>query len=88
MKNSGSSIPLSQLLPGEQAVVRGFLKNEEIHYRLREMGLTAGVTVTFKRTAPFGDPMEFQVRGYHLSLRRADAEAILVEKTGGDREAR
>lgn len=43
------------------------------------MGLIRGTTVTFVRAAPLGDPIEIRVRGYHLSLRRQEAEAILVE---------
>jgi len=47
--------------------------------RLMEMGLTPGVRVTVKRVAPLGDPIEVTVRGYELSLRKADAEMIEVE---------
>jgi ferrous iron transport protein A len=71
---------LSVLLPGEQATVRAYKGKDEIHYRLRELGLTRGTPVRVKRYAPLGDPMELIVRGYHLSLRRKDAESILVEK--------
>lgn len=48
--------------------------------RLAEMGILPGVTVQMKRTAPFGDPIAFQVRGYQLSLRRSDAEKISVRQ--------
>ena len=75
-----STMPLSELLPSERAVVRSYQGALEIHYRLRELGLTRGVTVTLKRRAPFGDPLELVVRGFHLSLRKCDAETILVEK--------
>ena len=47
--------------------------------RLMEMGLTPGVRVTVKRVAPLGDPIEVTVRGYELSLRKADAEMIEIE---------
>ena len=47
--------------------------------RLREMGLLKGTTISFLRSAPLGDPMEFRLRGYELSIRRADADGILVE---------
>jgi ferrous iron transport protein A len=43
------------------------------------MGLIRGTTVQFVRVAPLGDPIEIRVRGYHLSLRRQEAEAIFVE---------
>jgi len=47
--------------------------------RLMEMGITKGVEVTVRKVAPFGDPVEVTVRGYELSLRKADAESIDVE---------
>jgi Fe2+ transport system protein FeoA len=47
--------------------------------RLVEMGLTRGSTFEIVRFAPLGDPIEIRVRGYNLSLRRADAEHIFVE---------
>jgi Fe2+ transport system protein FeoA len=43
------------------------------------MGLLPGTRLTLVRTAPLGDPLEIEVRGYRLSLRRADADSILVE---------
>ena len=47
--------------------------------RIMDMGLTKGVTVRVRKLAPLGDPMELTVRGYELSLRRADARMIEVE---------
>ena len=47
--------------------------------RIMDMGITKGVMLTVRKYAPFGDPMEITVRGYELSLRRADAEMIEVE---------
>ena len=47
--------------------------------RLMDMGLTRGTTVTVKKVAPLGDPIEVTVRGYELSLRKADAAMIEVE---------
>ncbi len=47
--------------------------------RLTEMGLTIGASIKVQRLAPFGDPMEIVVRGYHLSLRKAEASGIEVE---------
>ncbi len=79
-ESATSHTPLSSLAPGERAIVRSCKGGEEIHCRLRELGLTRGTAVRVKRYAPFGDPIELIVRGYHLSLRRKDAESILVEK--------
>ena len=47
--------------------------------RIMDMGLTKGTEVFVRKVAPLGDPLEFTVRGYELSLRKADAEQIVVE---------
>ena len=47
--------------------------------RIMDMGITKGVEVYVRRVAPLGDPVEVRVRGYELSLRKADAEMIEVE---------
>lgn len=56
-------------LHGEGAVKR----------RIMDMGLTKGVDVQIRKVAPLGDPIEVNVRGYELSIRKADAEMIEVE---------
>lgn len=56
-------------LHGEGAVKR----------RIMDMGITKGVSVFVRKVAPLGDPIEISVRGYELSLRKADAETIEVE---------
>lgn len=71
---------LSELAVGASAVVREFPKTGPAFVRLREMGLLAGTRVTLIRTAPLGDPIEIKVRGYHLTLRKSEAEHIVVEK--------
>ena len=47
--------------------------------RIMDMGITRGVEITVRKVAPLGDPIEITVRGYELSLRKADAENIEVE---------
>ena len=47
--------------------------------RIMDMGLTKGVEVSVRKVAPLGDPVELTVRGYELSLRKADAEMVEVE---------
>ncbi len=47
--------------------------------RIMDMGITKGITIKVRKVAPLGDPMELTVRGYELSLRKADAEMIEVE---------
>jgi len=68
---------LAQLTAGASAVIKGFPSSGVAFTRLREMGLLPGTRVTLVRFAPLGDPLEIQVRGYRLSLRRS--EAALVE---------
>ena len=47
--------------------------------RIMDMGITKGVEISVRKVAPLGDPIEITVRGYELSLRKADAESIEVE---------
>lgn len=72
-------IPLSQLKPGQSAVITGLPGEGVLAMRLREMGLLRGTSITFLRSAPLGDPMEFRLRGFELSIRAADAAQVLVE---------
>jgi ferrous iron transport protein A len=71
-------IKLSELTVGASAIVREFPKTGPAFIRLREMGLLAGTPVTLVRTAPLGDPLEIKIRGYHLTLRKDEAEHVLV----------
>lgn len=71
-------VKLSDLPVGATATVRQFPPSSAL-VRLREMGLLAGTVVTLVRAAPLGDPLELKVRGYHLTLRKADAAHVLVE---------
>ena len=71
---------LSTLNAGSVAVVRA-IPSGEVFLRLREMGVLPGTTVKLLRAAPSGDPLEIQVRGYNLSVRRAEAMLIEVEPT-------
>lgn len=50
-----------------------------IKRRIMDMGITKGVEVSVRKVAPFGDPIEVTVRGYELSIRKADAEMIEIE---------
>ena len=77
---------LSRLLPGEHEVVCRVAGAGPIRQRLLELGVTPGATVEVIRFAPLGDPMEVRVRGYHLSLRRREAEAIWVRREDGERD--
>lgn len=70
---------LSQLAVGASAIVREFPKSGSAFLRLREMGLLPGTSIKLIRTAPLGDPIEIKVRGYHLTLRKSEAESVMVE---------
>lgn len=72
-------ISLSSLKPGESAVIARLPLDGTLATRLSEMGLLRGTAVTFVRCAPLGDPMEFRLRGFELSIRREDATQILVK---------
>ena len=73
---------LSDLVPGGSAVIRKLPADGGVFLRLREMGVLPGTMVKLLRVAPLGDPLEIQIRGYNLSLRRAEASAIEVEPQG------
>jgi ferrous iron transport protein A len=70
---------LSELAVGASAVVRDFPKSGAAFIRLREMGLLSGTKLTLIRTAPLGDPIEIKLRGYHLTLRKSEADHVLVD---------
>ena len=72
--------PLSQLRPGESAKLVRVEGQAGVRQRLQEMGLVRGAPVRFVRVAPLGDPIEVRVRGYSLSLRRQEADAVIVER--------
>jgi ferrous iron transport protein A len=70
--------PLSALVIGTPAVVAEINLAPADKARLMEMGLLNGTSVELVRFAPLGDPVEIKVRGYNLSLRKHEAEQILV----------
>lgn len=79
---STESQPLTSLKLGTEGTVSQINLQPDQRGRLLEMGLLVGTTVQLVRFAPLGDPVEIKVRGYHLTLRRHDAEQILVQATG------
>ncbi|MGA9406985.1 MAG: FeoA family protein [Bacteroidota bacterium] len=76
-----AQMSLNTLLPGEHGIVeRVESVKSSIKQRLLEMGLTKGTDIEIIRFAPMGDPIEISVRGYRLSLRRVEAESVIVLK--------
>jgi len=72
---------LSELRPGEEGVVTRIVGKGVAVRRIADMGLIPGTKVRVLRKAPLGDPIEFEIRGYNLSLRKDEANLILVEVT-------
>lgn len=72
-------IRLSELSVGDHARVTNIEGTDAISRRLMEMGLIQGVAVARVGTAPLGDPLEFELRGYRLSLRRTEADRVAVD---------
>ena len=64
---------------GETVVVVKLHGEGAVKRRIMDMGITKGVSIYVRKVAPLGDPVEITVRGYELSLRKADAEMIEVE---------
>ena len=64
---------------GGKATVKKLEGQGPTKRRIMDMGITKGVSIDVVKVAPLGDPIEVKVRGYQLSIRKADAEAILVE---------
>jgi ferrous iron transport protein A len=74
----GQSQPLTSLAIGAAGTVTEINVRPEDRARLLEMGLLVGTPVQLVRFAPLGDPVEIKVRGYHLTLRKHEADQILV----------
>ncbi|GAB5558859.1 MAG: hypothetical protein SynsKO_05060 [Synoicihabitans sp.] len=72
-------IALSHLPVGSAATLIKYPLSGNAFLRLREMGLLPGTKLTLLRVAPMGDPMEIKVRGYNLTLRKSEADHIMVE---------
>ena len=70
---------LRQAKIGESAKVVKLHGEGAVKRRIMDMGITKGVEVTIRKVAPLGDPIEITVRGYELSIRKADADMIEIE---------
>ena len=74
-------LPLSKLPAGKRAVIRHH-EQSEFQLTLMEMGCIPGEPVWIEMIAPMGDPLAIQIAGYHLSIRRQDANKIMVAIQG------
>ena len=70
---------LSDLLVGQSCKVTSFNSEGLIRRRLLDMGITTGVKIKLIKVAPLGDPLEVELRGYNLSIRKAEAQSINIE---------
>jgi Fe2+ transport system protein FeoA len=69
---------LKDVNPGQVCVIEGIGKISSLRKRIIDMGLTIGTTIEVRKLAPLGDPIEILIRGYHLSLRKAEAAEVFV----------
>lgn len=75
-------VSLDQLTVGQKAIVVGVHGQGAIKRRLMDMGLTKGVELFVRKVAPLGDPIEINLRGYELTLRKSEAALVLIQKVG------
>lgn len=69
---------LKEAKVGQTVTVKKLTGDGPVKRRIMDMGITKGVSVSIRKVAPLGDPIEVTVRGYELSLRKADAEMIEI----------
>lgn len=70
---------LKELKPGQQGIVASIGTTGPMKRRIMDMGITPGVEIKVVKVAPLGDPIEVNVRGYELSLRKDEAQQISME---------
>jgi Fe2+ transport system protein FeoA len=70
---------LKDLEPGQKAKIAKISGTSSIKRRIMDMGLVPGAEIEMERYAPLGDPVEIKLKGYHLSLRKEEAENIVIE---------
>lgn len=70
---------LNKVKRGKKVRVNKVMGNCALKRRIMDMGITKGVEILVNKFAPFGDPLEITVRGYNLSLRKNEAENIIIE---------
>ena len=78
---------LNEFAPGAMLEITKLTGSGAVKRRIMDMGLTRGTRLYIRKVAPLGDPLELTVRGYELSLRKADAVMIEVREAGSTKEA-
>ena len=77
---------LKEVKPGETVRVIKLNGDGVVKRRIMDMGITKGVEIYVRKVAPLGDPVEISVRGYELSLRKADADMVAVEELSAKKQ--
>lgn len=77
------AMKMSELKPGDKGVITAVTAQGEVAQRLVDMGMVKGTPFKVLRKAPLGDPLEIQMRGFLLALRKKEAECVSVEKKAG-----
>lgn len=77
---------LNEFAPGAMLEITKLTGSGAVKRRIMDMGLTRGTRLYIRKVAPLGDPLELTVRGYELSLRKADAVMIEVREAGSTQE--
>ena len=80
-------LSVSQLKPGAKGKVVRLEGDSSLRLHLLEMGFTKGAEIEFIREAPLGDPVDLRLRGYRLSLRRAEAAMVIIDRIPEPRKA-
>ena len=69
---------LNEFLVGEKGTIKSVIGEGRVRRRLFDMGVTPGADVILRKKAPLGDPIEVTIRGYELTLRKAEAELVTM----------
>ena len=77
---------LKSLKPGQSGMVEAINLTGALKRKIIDMGITPGVTIFVRKVAPLGDPIEINLRGYELTLRKDDADKILIHKLSPAKE--
>jgi len=72
---------LDEFQVGERGVIKSVVGEGKIRRRLFDMGVTPGTAIYLRKKAPLGDPIEITIRGYELTLRKAEASCVTMEVT-------
>ena len=70
---------LNEFVPGQKGRVKRVEAEGKIRRRLFDMGVTPGAEIVMRKAAPLGDPIEVTLRGYELTLRKSEAQTVLLE---------